>query len=352
MVRSSNNKQPRVRGYCFTLNNPTNEDIERIKSITTYSYLILGYEKGSERNTPHIQGYIHYKSSTRFSTVKKDLQRAHVEARRGSVTQAIDYCKKDGVFQEFGSLPVTPGEAGKMSWDVILQKAKDGEVQWIQEQYPKVWVTLSHRLEGLRERKTTILTGELEHEWWVGPTGSGKSQTLWRYYGKHFQKELNKWWCGYADEEVVAIEEWSPKNECTGSQLKIWADRYPFTAQIKGGSIKKVRPLKIIVLSNYDLDVCFQDARDLEPLRRRFKQIRFPDDIEIAIDRAVHFAQHRVPTYAEDEDAAPKVVEVAEEEVVPNFQDSEVSAVPPQFVGCCDELDVVDEHDILGFLDL
>jgi len=209
------------------------------------------------------------------------------------VLQAADYCKKDGVFQEFGIMPVSAAEGSRQAWKAIMEYAQKGRYDWIMDNYPKVWIQFSNRLEGLRIREKKILDGELEHEWWVGSTGTGKSKTLWELYGEHYQKELNKWWCGYQDEQVVAIEEWSPKNECTGSQLKIWADRYPFTAQIKGGSIKKVRPLKIIVLSNFDIEACFTDARDLEPLRRRFNTFRFPEDIDEIKRRAGRFKLDR-----------------------------------------------------------
>jgi len=125
---------------------------------------------------------------------------------------------------------------------------------------------------------TAVIEGDIQNEWWYGPTGTGKSKLAWEKYGLIcFQKMLNKWWDGYDAHPVVIIEEWSPKNEVTASALKIWADRYPFTAQIKGGVLQKIRPKKIIVLSNYRLSDCFPDNRDLEPLQRRFKEIKFPE---------------------------------------------------------------------------
>jgi len=134
---------------------------------------------------------------------------------------------------------------------------------------------------------TEVIEGEIANEWWYGETGTGKSKLAWDKYGKIcFQKMLNKWWDGYDAHPVVIIEEWSPKNEVTASSLKIWADRYPFTAQIKGGVLQKIRPLKIIVLSNYRLSDCFPDHRDAEPLQRRFKEIRFPDELSEATNRA------------------------------------------------------------------
>jgi len=100
---------------------------------------------------------------------------------------------------------------------------------------------------------------------------------------------------------VVAIEEWSPKNECTGAYLKVWADRYPFTAQIKGGSLTKARPIKLIVLSNYTIEDCFPDARDYEPLLRRFTVIKFPTGRLHATSRARAFHDKYKPIL-EDED--------------------------------------------------
>ena len=84
------------------------------------------------------------------------------------------------------------------------------------------------------------------------------------------------WWDGYANEEVVVIEEWCPKNEMTASGLKIWADRYPFSCEVKGGTIRRIRPKKIIVTSNYSMEQCFERVEDLEPLKRRFKEVYFP----------------------------------------------------------------------------
>lgn len=277
-------------GFCFTINNYTHADISNINNLPSqsYRYIIYGIEQG-EQGTPHLQGYIHYQRNVRFSRVKKDLPRAHIEARKGSIHQAVEYCKKEALFTELGEYPLSAGDASKQVWSTILSKAQKGEHDWIMSNYPKVWINLSHKLESLRVPETAILQDDLIHEWWHGTTGTGKSSALWRLYPDHFQKDTNKWWCGYTHESVVAIEEWSPKNECTGSNLKIWADRYPFTGQIKGGSLKKIRPRKLIVLSNYEIDHCFTESRDIDPLRRRFTVLRFPDDLPIAEERAKAF---------------------------------------------------------------
>lgn len=172
---------------------------------------------------------------------------------------------------------------------------------------------MAEKLMSRRLPKTEVLDGPIQNEWWYGATGTGKSKLAWDKYGKIcFQKMLNKWWDGYCDEPVVVIEEWSPKNEVTASALKIWADRYPFTAQIKGGVLQKIRPRKIVVLSNYRLSDCFPDNRDLEPLQRRFTEIKFPDEKQRADFRANALLEN-LRSQVDHEDITESTVDTADE---------------------------------------
>jgi len=47
-----------------------------------------------------------------------------------------------------------------------------------------------------------------------------------------------------------------------------------------------IRPQKIIVLSNYTIEQCFNRREDYEPLSRRFKVIQFPEGKQEATFRA------------------------------------------------------------------
>lgn len=238
------------------------------------SYIVWGAEVG-DSGTPHYQGYVIFDRVLSLPQARSYLNRAHFEARRGTHRQASDYCKKDGNFVEYGVLPSSASEASKTMWSTIIRDAEAGDLDKIKEDYPAMYLRYLEKLRSLARPMVSILP-ELENEWWYGPTGTGKSRKLWRDYPIHYAKQLNKWWDGYDGEEVVAIEEWCPKNECTASLLKIWADRYPFPAEIKGGKLNRIRPKKVIVLSNYSPDQCFANVEDLEPIKRRFKVIHFP----------------------------------------------------------------------------
>lgn len=261
------------RGWCFTINNYTDDDIDKLNQVEC-QYLIYGREVAPSTGTPHLQGYIHFSNETTLRAVaKKVIPRGHYEKRLGTIQEAIDYCKKDGMVTERGTISTKATKSDE--WGRVVQLAESGSLSELKEEYPRIYLTHYKTILSIRAFKSRPLDGDLEHEWWCGPTGTGKSMTLWKDYPGHYQKPVNKWWDGYAGEEVVAIEEWEPKNECTASKLKIWADRYPFPAEIKGGTIQRIRPKKIIVTSNYTIRECFPNEQDYGPLERRFKQVHF-----------------------------------------------------------------------------
>ena len=163
----------------------------------------------------------------------------------------------------------------KNQWQEVITLAEEGKVSEIKEKHPRLFLQYYKTIMSLQAFSSKPIDGELEHEWWYGPTGTGKSRDVWKKYPDHYAKQTNKWWDGYCGEEVVVIEEWEPKNECTASKLKIWADRYPFSGEIKGGTLQKIRPKKIIVTSNYSIRECFPNPQDYGPLERNSSPYTF-----------------------------------------------------------------------------
>lgn len=103
----------RYRNFCITINNYTEEWIDKIAASEDYSYGILGREIG-DNGTPHLQGYLELKKQTRFTSVVNALaslcdgKKPHIEPRRGTAREAADYCKKDGDYKEWGEM-ANPG---------------------------------------------------------------------------------------------------------------------------------------------------------------------------------------------------------------------------------------------------
>ena len=115
---------------------------------------------------------------------------------------------------------------------------------------------------------------ELNNEWHWGPTGTGKSLHCRTTYPEAYIKMPNKWWDGYQEEKVVLIEDIQTEHACLGYHFKIWADHYPYPAEIKG-TTTKIRPQKILVTSNYHPRDIWTDPAVLEPILRRFKVIEY-----------------------------------------------------------------------------
>lgn len=87
----------RSRAWIFVINNYTRKDIDNIMEMALCKYgkkglyFILGFEVG-ELGTPHIQGYLYFKTSPRTrKAISADIPRAHLEPAQGSPEDNIRY---------------------------------------------------------------------------------------------------------------------------------------------------------------------------------------------------------------------------------------------------------------------
>jgi hypothetical protein len=100
----------RSKNWCFTLNNPTPADTDRLMLLETnplVQYLVFGREVG-ESGTPHLQGFISFTERQRRNQTLTFTGQAHLSHARDAKASAL-YCKKDGDYTEFGTAPAGPG---------------------------------------------------------------------------------------------------------------------------------------------------------------------------------------------------------------------------------------------------
>jgi len=101
------------RRFCFTINNPTQDESTKVAEFLDsdlVTYGVCGRERG-EAGTPHLQGFLILPSPQRFSFLHPRLcPRAHLEVARAKSDVASDYCKKEGDYDEYGSLPDSQGK--------------------------------------------------------------------------------------------------------------------------------------------------------------------------------------------------------------------------------------------------
>lgn len=270
--------------WCFTVNNWTLADEQMLQDMP-YKYLLYGREVGEE-GTPHLQGYVQFKKKIRLTGLKKLHATAHWEPAKGTQEQNFTYCTKEGDFLELGTPTKTQGGALtteqriarnlRLISEPIADLIASGELH---PQHAKAIANARIILAEERRRNNPpqTLDGDLPNLWYWGPAGTGKSLKARTEYPDAYLKAANKWWDGYADEDAVIIEEWDKNHKVLCHHLKQWADRYPFSAEVKGGTTGKIRPKIIVVTSNYHpRDIWGEDPEgELAPIMRRFNVVHF-----------------------------------------------------------------------------
>lgn len=265
------------RGWCFTWNNYPDDAWSAIVQLDAV-YAVAGEEVAPSTGTKHLQGYVYFANAR----VMPKVAGAHWEPQRGTPRQNIAYCKKtrDGdipneVVHEYGQPPMDQDEKGVVGadiWREAMDNAMSGDFLSIP---PRMLV--SHlgswmRLRALFGPRPDDLDSDpkLCNEWHWGEAGVGKSRSVRAKYSVFYSKMKNKWWDGYLYEDVVVIDDWDPKtSEFLTSHLKEWADRYSFTAEVKGTAMR-IRPKRIVVTSQYSIETCFPDVESYQAMCRRF----------------------------------------------------------------------------------
>jgi len=62
----------RSRAWCFTINNDTFDDLEKMLDMT-FQYLVFGFETGGKKKVCHIQGYVYFNNALSQSSVKRNF---------------------------------------------------------------------------------------------------------------------------------------------------------------------------------------------------------------------------------------------------------------------------------------
>jgi len=203
----------RARNYVFTVNNYTDEDEHQVYAMAwehPVRYIVVGKEVG-ESGTPHLQGFVCFKHQLALSSVKALFPTAHFEEKRGTFQQAADYCKKEGNYFEWGTLPMESGIAGAAAMDALMQEAceciRNGDYKSIPYAATHFIKAAEYRVlkETQQERNLQTIEGEMEHLWYYGKAGTGKSRKARDENPGAYLKMCNKWWDCYDGQDTVLI---------------------------------------------------------------------------------------------------------------------------------------------------
>lgn len=238
----------KYRAWLFTSYAEERPRAERIGA----QFLVVQREECPTTRRLHWQGYAYFKNPRSLGGVKKVLPGAHLEPRRGSHDQAVEYCSKqetrvDGPYIE-GDPPSQGSRTDVRSFaEAILNGRRDHDLA---TEFPVEFLKFGRyradlRMASQRPRswKTTVVVLH-------GPSGCGKSRWAHERWPEAYTKDpTNDWWDGYQGEEVVIFDEFYGGMR-HDAMLKIM-DRYPLRVQIKGGYVNFSAKL-VIITSNAD----------------------------------------------------------------------------------------------------
>lgn len=266
------------RNICFTINNP--DELLDPELWETCSYCVYQHEMG-ENGTSHFQGYAEFKGKHRFTYYAKlpGLERAHLEVRRGTGTQAANYCmKEEGRLEgpyEWGEMK----EQGKRSDLEAIRRELDENkpMKRIAEDHFSSWCRYHKSFKAYKQLKVQPRNWPMELVFIIGPTGTGKSRRTHEMAGESvYYKPPGKWWDDYNGEHTVVFDEFYG-HSYPFSQLLQLLDRYPFMVESKGFTQHFVSR-RIIFTSNqnpkdwYNGERTHQGPWEQNPLNRRIRE--------------------------------------------------------------------------------
>lgn len=268
----------RSRNFCFTRNNYTDEHIEIIKKNTgRCQYIIFGKEVGEE-GTPHLQGFVQWKTSISPGTCSKRLGASHVDYmyENSTATKCATYCKKDGVFWEFGTCKDDQGARNDLT--KVKTVASEGGMRAV--------LQTSFNLQAIRVAEKWLQYCEPgrrnkpDVHWFYGETGTGKSREAYARWPDAWRKSFGgHWYNGYDGHEVAIFDDFRDSWMRLSTLLNIM-DRYPVNVEVKGG-FRQWRPKVIVFTSDRSPEHMYKNVGDYHQITRRIDHlIKFPRNPE------------------------------------------------------------------------
>lgn len=254
----------RTRNCCFTVNNYTEEEYNNILKLP-FNYCVIGKEVG-ENGTPHLQGYFEAPNMRTYSGWKKQpgLERAHLETRKGTPTEAANYCKKDNNWKEIG-------EISRQGFRTELQETgndvKEGkDIKTIAMERPDIYIKFHKGINALKTILQEHRVSKPKCYWFYGPTGVGKTYRAKNLGKSYYIKNSSKWWDDYNQEDVIIIDDFRKDNMPFDYLLRL-LDENKCIGEIKGGFVKINSPI-IVITCDVGPHSYWQD-NDLDQLKRR-----------------------------------------------------------------------------------
>lgn len=220
---------PRIKNYTFTSFGEKPKFNEEI-----FRYMGYGKEKCPKTGKKHWQGMCIFNKKRSFKSAKKLLQKycgnkCHVEMMRSTINKNLKYCKKEGKYKEYGTLP-KPGERNDLNKlkEEILNGKTVKEIAMENLNYYHQYGRSLNYVEDIRLSENER-TEPPKCIWYWGKTGVGKSHKAYEnttVLNRYTWNKLDKWWDKYYQQDYVIINDF--RGEIEYSVLLEMLDKWPF----------------------------------------------------------------------------------------------------------------------------
>lgn len=264
----------KLRNFCFT-------SFEKQKPLFNedyMSYMIFGKEICPRTGLPHWQGYCELRDQERFNTVKKLMgNTVHIEARRGTGGEAADYCKKDGDYEEYGTMKM---QGERTDLKAVARAIAGGASRLdVAIQRPAEFIKFHRGIEkmiNMRDKAYRKGEREVKVRVLIGPPGIGKTRSIYDKYPDCYRfccmEKTQIWFDGYEGEKVLLIDDMDKDCIPYGMMLAI-CDRYPLRLPIKGDFVYAAWE-RVYITSNKRVERWWNGA-NCDAFNRRAKVISF-----------------------------------------------------------------------------
>jgi len=231
----------------------------------------------------HIHAYVRYVSRVTWSprawdiTYNGVLYHGNYQCAK-SAEAVYKYCKKDGDFIANISPKNALAKRASRNQELLSEKPQQliasGSIGLLQ------LPNLLKAKAAYQLLQPALQSDNVRGIWVHGASGNGKSHFVRARHpaDELFLKSQNKWWDGYQGESFVLLDDFDGQGTCLSHYLKIWADKWACTGEVKGATVS-LRHTTFYVTSQYTIEQLWpgdEHAELREALTRRFTLIEIP----------------------------------------------------------------------------
>lgn len=243
---------------------------------TKFRYLVWGDEKCPSNGRRHWQGYVEFHKKIAMHGVKLAFgdKGMNCGVRRESAEEASNYCKKEKIYLEHGTI-VTQGQRTDLltiSQDLVSRKRTLDEVM---EQEPAIYCRFRNGLADLAALSLKKIAQEFRlvnvQVLW-GEPGSGKTRRAVEDSKDYYMVTVTspQWWDGYIGQKTIIIDDYY--GDWKWNLLLRILDGYMLQLPVKGGFTYAVWT-KVIITSNAHPDCWYMNQRNYGALDRRLTDV-------------------------------------------------------------------------------